>query len=247
MRIAVVSAPKHGKEEFIDEFLKTWTNYKRSPEKYLEVIKDNIKLIEKQRDKANRDLITDVVADEMMEYKKGDDIIHSCCPLDTLVSTLWLSQEEHTDIDEAYIKKTMKLAHIALTFLDLIIFLPVLEGYSKEVSDEENQEPSYEEAAYRDEINNLLLAVQESYNKGNTQIFPFETPEGSPALIEIFGNTAERIQMVKLYLDEKGQPYGKNPEDTLISLPNIEEQTDLDRIVRQNLPESQINGIPLVK
>lgn len=240
MRIAVVSAPNHGKDEFIEEFLKTWTNYERSPEKYLEVIKENLDNIDKQGDKANRDLITNSVIDQMMEYKKGDNVIHSCCPIDTLVSTLWVSQEENTDIDEDYIAKTLKLSHIALTFLDLIIFLPILDEYSKEFSENENKETNGEDMIYRDEINNLLLAVQDSYNKGDTQIFPFETPEGSPALIEIFGNTAERIQMVKLYLDEKGQPYGNNPQDSLITLPDVEVQSDLDKIVQQNLPPSQL-------
>lgn len=241
MRIAIVSAPKHGKEDFIQQFLKTWPNYKKSPAKYLDVINNNLELINKQGDKANRDLITNAVVDEMMEYQKDDNIIHDCCPLDTLVSTLWCSQQEGSDIDEEFIKKSIKLTHVSLTFLDLIIFLPILKGYS-DLMIEDNVE-----SLERDEINNLFLAIQDSYNKGDSSVFPFETPEGSPALVEIFGNTAERIQMVKLYLNEQGQPYGKNSSDSLITLPDVEVQSDLDKIVQQNLTPSQPNNLKLVK
>jgi hypothetical protein len=228
MRIAVVAAPNQGKTKFIEDFLKTWPNYKLADGIKTPVMANNLP-ISTSATKETQDTIMNQTIDEMCLHSKGSHVIHDNNILDNLVKTLWLSDRPDSEIDEKFVEKTIKLAHVTLTFLDLVIFLPKLEKYYTSENSDQNELDNI----YADEINNLFLAVQDTYNKSNNTIFPFESVEGSPAMVEIFGRPEERIQMMKLYLDTDGEPYGKNPKDSLITLPNIEEQTYIDKLIDQ--------------
>ena len=232
MRIAIIAAPNQDKEGFLTDFIKVWQMYTESTfnidRKQFEAFDNKVDMEKLQQ------IVQDSVIDEMMTHKATDNVIYTYTSLDNLINTLWLSTKEENNISQKFVEKSFKLTHISLTFLDLIIFLPKLEKYKVRVQSEfEDEEINKLDEMYTDEINNLFLAVQESYNKGDSNIFPFETVEGSPALIEIFGTPEERIQMTKLYLDVDGQPFGKKSSDSLIQLPNIEEQGIIDRIVAQ--------------
>jgi hypothetical protein len=226
MRIAVIGTYGMGQEQFIKDLIKVWPNYSKSEGIHHKVIKDKKLEINEICKQQNQQLIFDAVVDEMMIYKKEDKVIHETCPLENLINILWLIDKDNL-FDTKFVEKVMKLTKISLTYLDLIVFLPKLKNY-------EIVQGTPEEEQYSDEINNLLLAIQETYIKSQSSIFPFDTIEGSPALIEIFGSPEERIQMLKLYLDEKGEPYGKKPEDSLIQLPNLEEQTYIDNLLKQS-------------
>lgn len=224
MRIAVVAAPNQGKTRFISDFLKTWTNYKLS-ESTDKIYINDIKTFEKELlEKSFNNTI-----DKMCNYSKGSNVIHDTCVLDELVRMLWLSNQSDSPIDDKFIEKCIKLTHVSLTFLDIVVFIPKLEKYTVKIEGEADES----DLKYADEINNLFLAIQDTYNKCSNTIFPFESVDGAPAMIEIFGRPEERIQMMKLYLDKDGDVFGKNPKDSLITLPNIEDQAYIDKLIDQ--------------
>ena len=80
----------------------------------------------------------------------------------------------------------------------------------------------------------LFKAIQQTYTDCDETVFEFSSPDGAPALIELFGGPRERIEMMKLYLDTDGDVFGKSASDSLLQLPDIEEQATLDKIVEQN-------------
>jgi len=244
MRIAVIGSQGQGKSTFIDDFLKVWPMYTKSEGKYRKAIKEQNLTINQEGTQENQQIIMDAIIDEMMLYPKNTNVIHDRCSIDNLVYSMWLYEKNKGNIDDKFIEKSLKLTHISLAFLDLVIFLPKLEKYQIKLEEKETRDI---DPVYADEINNLYLAIQDSYNKSQNTVFPFETIEGSPALIEIFGTPQERIQMVKLYLDDTGEPFGKKTSDSLIQLPSLEEQAYIDKIIEQNLPDKKPNQIPLIK
>ena len=76
-------------------------------------------------------------------------------------------------------------------------------------------------------------------------IFPLRDVDGSPAVIELYGNREQRIQMVKLYLNELGRTYSS--EQSLIQLPDIAEQYEIDKLVRQVDPKADQNILKIGK
>jgi len=231
MRIAVCGTANQGKSTFINDFIKTWPMYKRSAGKYRQLIKDQNLVINKNGDKNSQQIILDSLIDEAMEYKNTDYVIHDRCCLDNLSYTFWLGAHDLGEINDTFIQKSILLTRQALHFYDIIFYIPKLEKYAIKTEEREQREISEE---YITEIDNFFRVIHDTYIEGKETIFEFSSPDGAPAMIEIFGNPEERIQMVKLYLDEDGQTLGKKSSDTLIQLPSIEEQADIDRIIAQN-------------
>lgn len=236
MRISVSSAQNMGKTTFVNDFLKTWPMYKKSEGNYRKLVIEKGLNINKQGDKDSQMAILNSIVDEMMTYKKTDDVIHDRTSLDNLVYSMWLAAHELGNVDDAFIQKTMQIVKVSMSFLDLIVFIPKLEKYPIKLEEREMREMDEE---YQTEIDNFYKAIQTSYNAGKEWIFPFSEVDGSPAMVEIYGQPNERIEMMKLYLDQDGEAFGKKASDTLITLPSIAEQAEIDKIRRLNTSDSK--------
>jgi len=78
---------------------------------------------------------------------------------------------------------------------------------------------------YRDEIDILFKSLMSAYLKQSNVYFPFKSELGCPAIIEIFGDRKQRIELSKLYITAEGKVYG---EDESLLVPEKEMDDDLN-------------------
>lgn len=227
MRIALCGTTNQQITQFANDFRQTFPMYK------LHVSNSDKILAEKGFKIANQDaqnIILNTLIDETLKYDKSDNVIYNYSLLDNLVCSMWLNTQEI--ISDEFIKKSMVLIKQALHFYDIILYFPNLPKYTpvdeslSQLSEAESQTAQL----YYTETGYFYAALHEWYLSGNEQIFDFKAIDGCPAMVEIYGNPQERIQMTKLYIDTDGQPFGKNPKDSLITLPTLEEQHEIDKI-----------------
>lgn len=235
MRIAVCGISNLGKIKFINNFLTTWPMYKKVEGKHKKLLlnqKPTNNVNEQFGSQKFQELILNTMVDETMEFKKTDNIIHDYSILDNLCYTMWLASHNLGNIDDGFVNLSMALTKQALHFYDIIFYLPKLEKYN---IDEEVDAFNESDQVFFEEYDNLLKAIQDSYTRGQELLFEFSSVDGAPAMLEIYGTAEERIQMVKLYLDEKGQPLGGKSEDSLLQIPNLglEEFKDVDTLIKQ--------------
>lgn len=201
MKIAVCGTSCTGKSTYIQDFLKTWTNY-HSPEKsYRSLIKEkNLPHSSQGTEESQREILNSLV-DQAIEYSKQDNVIFDRCVLDNMVYTSWLFLKEK--VSEKYLEETRTLTRETLKLYDIIFFIPLTKVAPIELNEKDIRET---DPTYREEIDNIFKSFVASYHKGDGKIFP---SEDCPAVIEIFGSPEERIKMTQLYLTETGQPYGE--------------------------------------
>ncbi len=181
-----------------NEYVKNWNKFKIS-EKSLEIY-NKISTIS---DKDNLYKLLNECIDDVMSYKKTDYVIFPINVIDILLKFFILKSKDDNFADDLLIQKVIQLTKQALHFYDIIYFVPYLEKYNNIVLDDEIY-------VYIKELNNFYLEVQESYTNMKKWLFDFGSVDGVAALIEIFGNIDEQIQMLKLYQNNDGEPYGSS-------------------------------------
>jgi len=205
MKICVSGTSCTGKTTFISDFLKQWPNYTTPTETYRDVIKNRAH--SSSASKEVQDDILNFLVDQATKYSKEDNVIFDRCVLDNLAYTTWLSLKGK--VDEEYVNKVRHIVNITLSMYDIILYTPLTSVAVVNIEDDNFRDTDPE---YRIEIDNIFKAFQQSYYKGNGAVFP---KENTPALIELIGSREQRIQLVKLYLNEEGQPYDE--KESLIS------------------------------
>lgn len=201
MRIALAGIKQDDSEEFLNTFRKKWPNYKVNESlSKKELIDKKIILGPFSNDK-NQYTVLNLIIDDVMLYRKTDNVLHDTSVLDNLINTFWLASKDHEGFDDLYIQKAIHLTKQALNFYDIIFYIPMTDSTNK--------------SEYDLELSNFYSVVMESYTLGKPWIFPFDSPNGSPAVIEIFGTIQEKIEMIKLYLNVDGMAY--NEKDSLIA------------------------------
>ena len=88
---------------------------------------------------------------------------------------------------------------------------------------------------YVAETDNIFKAVSKQFQTGTSPLFP---PNDSPAIIEVYGNTDERMAQVALYVTSEGTMYGEEQSivnfDELIKMKSLlEEVKHLDLIIHR--------------
>jgi hypothetical protein len=108
--------------------------------------------------------------------------------------------------------------------LDIIFFIPMTKFNKMNIVDNGTRET---DPVYISEIDQIFKGLQAQYQQ-HPQENPFFPRDDSPALIEIFGSRKERIQMIKLYLDDDGDVIGgENGANEVFSPENISLVEDL--------------------
>lgn len=235
-RIAVSAAQGMGKTTFINDFIETFPNFKSSGDSYRKLIKKKKLSINKNGNQESQEQILNAITDNIMKYKKEDNVIHDRCPLDNLVYTLWLKAYGLGNITDDFVAKTIAIVKNSMAFLDVIFYIPILEGYPIPYMDE--KETRERDEVYRIEIDNFFKEIQRTYVANVPVFFPFDTSDGAPAFIEIFGTREQRIMMSKLYFNDKGELYGE--KDSLLVVPDNSQAFDPDVIKLQNEVSSKI-------
>lgn len=202
MRISISSTSCQGKTTYIQDFLKTWTNYKTPDKTYRDLmLKENLPHSKNGTEESQK-IILDFLVKESVANSNETNIIFDRCPLDNLAYTSWLYLNDR--VSETFLDKTRLAVRESLRNFDVIFFVPIVKGYEIPIVEDVLRET---DPVYREEIDNLFKTFQKSYHQGDGRIFP---QNDSPAMIEIFGNREQRIQMTKLYIDENGSPHGED-------------------------------------
>lgn len=199
MRIAISGTACQGKSTLIKDFLEKWPNYKTLDKSYRDVITDQGLEHSSSTNKDTQWAILNFMIDEFQKTNKDDKIIFDRCPLDNIVYSIWSEAKKESDVDEEFIKKCMPLVRESLRFVDIIFFTPITKVAPVELEEGDLRDTNKE---YIKEIDNIFKAVHRDYM--NNQKSTFFVEDDRPAIIEVFGNRKERIELIKLYLDNDG-------------------------------------------
>lgn len=200
MKIAVCGTSCIGKTTYIQDFLKTWKNYKTPEKTYRDFLDKNH--INKEGTEESQKNILNALVDQAIEYSKKDNVIFDRCVLDNLVYTTWLFLNDK--VSEKFLDESRIIVRETLKLYDILFFIPITKVAPVEISEKETRET---DTVYREEIDNIFKSFVSSYHKSEGKIFP---SEDCPAVIDIFGSPEERIKVTQLYLTENGTPYGED-------------------------------------
>ena len=199
MRIAISGTACQGKSTLIKDFLNQWPNYTTLDKSYRDIITEQGLQHSSSTNKDTQWAILNFMIDEFQKTSKGDKIIFDRCPLDNIVYSIWSEAKKESDIDEDFIKKCMPLVRETLRSIDIIFFTPITKVAPVEL---EEGDLRYTNKEYIEEVDNIFKAVHRDYM--NNQKSTFFVEDDRPAIIEVFGNRRERIELIKLYLDNDG-------------------------------------------
>lgn len=217
MKIAVIGSQCVGKSTYIKDFIENWKMYSicENP-RYSDLVKEkNLKLNEEGNEESQR-IILNSLLDQVMYAPKDRNILFDRSVIDNLIYTMWLGS--NGKVSDEFVVETIKLVKESLSFYDILFFLPITKHSPVPFEPGTNRSESVE---YREEIDNLFKALINQYNKGCKTYFPFDKKEGCPAIVEIFGNREERIQLTKFYVQEDGRHFSEKDNLLLSTDPNI--------------------------
>jgi hypothetical protein len=199
MRIAIVGSACQGKTTLINDIVKTWPSYKIHESGYRKAVREKNLKINKETNQDTQWTILNCLLDDVQAYDKGDKVLFDRCPLDNIVYSLWAEEKGASDIDGEFIKKCIPIVQQSMHLIDIIFYLPITKAVPIIPIPKENREVDY---TYIEEIDNIFKAI--SYQLSQTNTSPFFPKEDRPPIIEIFGTPEERIEMIKLYLNDNG-------------------------------------------
>ena len=223
MRICISGTSSQGKSTFIKDFIKEYPGYVTPSTSYRD------KLKRKHSKKTTKDVqwqILNDMVDDLQKYGKDDKVIFDRSVLDNTVYTLWAYDREGTGIDDKYIQKTLAVAREAYKFLDIIFFIPITKVAAVDYDTEDfkkDKKRGLTDETFRTEVDNIFKAIKHDWDVNVESKF-FEHTD-KPAIIEVFGTPAERIQMTKLYLGADGEPMGE--VDQIQTQDDIKQTEDL--------------------
>lgn len=225
MRIAISGTASQGKSTLISDFLKRWPMYKTPERSYRDIIEEKGLQHSSKTTKETQDAILDHMIDELQKYDKDDHVIFDRCPLDNIIYSMWAADKGVSDIDDAYIREKLVLVRESLRLLDIIFFIPITNVAPVKIEEDGTRETNSE---YIQEIDNLFKAVEQDHRENPNTVF--FVPDDKPPMIEIFGGPRERIEMIKLYLDDEGDAMEVG---NIISAEELEEAEKLKKIWEQ--------------
>lgn len=202
MKIAVSGAQNTGKSTFIKDFLAKWTMYESPNNSYRNILKEKNLEHSKKGTEESQKIILDNLVDQAIESSKKNFVILDRCVLDNLAYSSWLNINEK--VSEKFLDESRILVRETLKLFDIIFFLPITKISPIEIENNNSRET---DPTYREEIDTIFKAFQESYHRGDGRIFP---KGDSPPIIEIFGNREERIKLTELYIRPDGKCFDED-------------------------------------
>jgi GTPase SAR1 family protein len=196
MKIGICGTQCIGKTTFCEDFVKNWTKYKFIKHNYAK--KKGITL-NKEGTEDSQEYILNKLIDQLQETTTNY-AIYDRTIIDNLVYTLWLSA--NNKVSDEFVKKCIDITRESLIMYDLIFFCPITKFSPIEFVPSKNRD---NDLKYREEVDVLFKSLMNAYVKQSNIYFPIQHPKGCPAIIEMFGNRDERIQLAKLYIKPNGK------------------------------------------
>jgi hypothetical protein len=203
-KIGIIGTQCIGKTTLIQDMKEMWPMFSTPTKTYRDLIKEKKLPVNKNGTKESQQAILDFLVDEAMANYKGQKMIFDRTPLDNLVYSLWLYDKQCSDVDEKFIDKSVIQVREALKFYSVIFYLPFCRENDVLLESAPNRDV---DPVYRSEIGHLFEGIYKSWEQGASRFFD---SKDSPAIIPIFGNRKERIAMMSLYINEKGEFFGED-------------------------------------
>jgi len=245
MRIAVAGSSCMGKSTLIKDFLTQWINYKEVKLSYREKLQAKLgkekggtdyRCLSQVGTKENQEFIRDSIIDDISGYTRDDNVVYDRGLWDNLMYSLYLCGNGTEGCDGEWMKEQLPIFREGFKFYDVILFTPLLEGYSTPTIPEGNADLD-REVVFRSECDNIFKALHKEYLDGKRNWLP---KEDCLAIIEVFGTQEERIQMTKLYINDEGSAYGDS--DSLIteeSLEGLKFMEDYEEMHKNTMPSEE--------
>lgn len=202
MKIAISGTQNTGKSTFLKDFINKWKMYETIDTSYRDLIKENNLSHSKNGTEESQKKILNYLVDQTIEATKKDFVILDRCILDNLAYSSWLHINDK--VSERFLDESRILVRETLKLFDVIFFIPLTKFSNIPIEENSIRET---DPKYREEIDTIFKAFEESYHRGDGRVFP---KGDSPPVIEIFGNREERIKLAELYIREDGKCYGED-------------------------------------
>jgi predicted ATPase len=194
MRISITGSSCQGKSTLIKDILKEWPDMKTPDSSYRSLLKKG-KHSKKTSENTQWDILNHMV-DEQQKYRSGDRVVFDRCPIDNIAYTMWANAKGI--IDDKFVEKCIPIVRESMRFVDIVFFIPISKSFPVEVEDDGNREV---DKYYIEEIDHIIKTIYAQWREDTDVFFP---KEDSPAVIEVFGSPEQRIEMMKLYIDNDG-------------------------------------------
>lgn len=199
MRISITGTSCQGKSTLIQDILKEWPVMKTPEDSYRSHLKKN-KHSKNTTEKTQWNILNNMV-DTQQKYTTDDKVVFDRCPMDNMAYTLWANAKGL--VSDEFVEKCIPIVRESMRFLDIIFFIPITKAAPVVVQDNGTRET---DKFFIEEIDHILKNLYAQWREDTDVFFP---KEDSPAVIEVFGSPMERVEMIKLYLDNDGDAVGE--------------------------------------
>jgi len=204
-KVGIIGTQCVGKSTLIAGFKEKWPVFQSPTKSYRDLVKKKKLPLNKEATKESQEEILNFLIDEAMANYGKKKMIFDRTPLDNLVYSLWLYDKGLGGIDEEFIDKCVALVRNAMSSYSVIFYIP----FCKENDVLLTAKPTRDiDPTYRSEIGHLFESIYKAWEKG--QGTKFFNHDDCPPIIPIFGSREERIAMISLYINDKGDLYGEN-------------------------------------
>ena len=141
---------------------------------------------------------------------------------------LFDSGKESEGIDDKYVAKTIELVKETIKLLDINFLIPITKfndiDYKTVLSKQKSKlnKKKHVDIEFIEECNTIFQAIKNDWETNpDTKFFDIRD---MPAMIEVYGTTEQRLQIIGMYLDESGNLVD---EPSVLSESDIYEQANL--------------------
>lgn len=232
-KIGIIGTQCIGKSTLIEDMMLQWPQLSRPEKTYRDLIKEKNLPINKNGTKESQGLILDFLVEEANKSYGKKKMVFDRTPLDNLAYTFWLFDKKASDIDEQFIDDCVIKVRNAISQYSILFYLPLIEQNNVPLTSKDQRDV---DPVYRAEIDVLFDSFYRAWEARNTRLF---NNNDTPAIIPIFGNPIQRIEMMSMYINDKCEFYGE--KDSLINK-DVIEQTMLAeqlQLTNKNLPKKR--------
>ena len=208
-KIGIIGTQCVGKSTLIQDMKDKWPMFSSPNKSYRDLIKEKNLPINKEGTKESQEAILNFLVDEAMESVGKKKVIYDRTPIDNLVYSLWLFDKGTSNVDEAFIDKTVSLVRNSIKFYSVIFYIPFCAENDVLLTAKTNRDI---DPLYRSEIGHLFEGIYKAWEKTGSRFFD---TDDCPAFIPLYGSRQERLALLSMYINDKGEFYGES--DSLIS------------------------------
>ena len=202
-KIGIIGTQCIGKTTLIQDMKEKWPVFCTPDKTYRDLIKEKKLPTNKKGTKESQEAILNFLVDEAMANYGKKKMVFDRTPIDNLVYSLWLYEKGLSDIDEAFIDKSVTLLRNSIKFYSIIFYLPFCEENDVMLTAGPDRDV---DPMYRSEIGHLFEGIYKAWQKTGSRFFD---TDDCPAFIPLFGSRQERIAMMSMYINDKGEFFGE--------------------------------------